>query len=386
MMTTLTSNWSYPTTIWFGAGRIAELAAACHQAGIKKPLLVTDKGLADLPITQNALASLAGAGVEAALFAEVDPNPTEINMEAGLQAYKAGQHDGVIAFGGGSGLDLGKMVAFMAGQTRPVWDFEDIGDFWTRANADVIAPIIAVPTTAGTGSEVGRASVITNSQTAEKKIIFHPKILPTVVICDPQLTVGMPDFITAGTGMDAFAHCLEAFSSPHYHPMSQGIALEGMRLVKENLTAVYNNPDDITGRAHMMSAAMMGATAFQKGLGAIHALSHPIGAIYHTHHGTTNAVVMQAVMRFNSSMIESRCAGAARYLGIEGGFDGFYDFVGGLVQQLNIPKNLTVLGLADVGDADLERIVAAALTDPSAGGNPREMTAANTRALLESCF
>jgi alcohol dehydrogenase class IV len=386
MMTTLTSNWSYPTTIWFGAGRIAELAAACHQAGIKKPLLVTDKGLADLPITQNALASLAGAGVEAALFAEVDPNPTEINMEAGLQAYKAGQHDGVIAFGGGSGLDLGKMVAFMAGQTRPVWDFEDIGDFWTRANADVIAPIIAVPTTAGTGSEVGRASVITNSQTAEKKIIFHPKILPTVVICDPQLTVGMPDFITAGTGMDAFAHCLEAFSSPHYHPMSQGIALEGMRLVKENLTAVYNNPDDITGRAHMMSAAMMGATAFQKGLGAIHALSHPIGAIYHTHHGTTNAVVMQAVMRFNSSMIESRCAGAARYLGIEGGFDGFYDFVGGLVQQLNIPKNLTDLGLADVSDADLERIVAAALTDPSAGGNPREMTAANTRALLESCF
>ena len=385
-MTTLTSNWSYPTTIWFGAGRIAELAAACHQAGIKKPLLVTDKGLADLPITQNALASLAGAGVEAALFAEVDPNPTEINMEAGLQAYKAGQHDGVIAFGGGSGLDLGKMVAFMAGQTRPVWDFEDIGDFWTRANADVIAPIIAVPTTAGTGSEVGRASVITNSQTAEKKIIFHPKILPTVVICDPQLTVGMPDFITAGTGMDAFAHCLEAFSSPHYHPMSQGIALEGMRLVKENLTAVYNNPDDITGRAHMMSAAMMGATAFQKGLGAIHALSHPIGAIYHTHHGTTNAVVMQAVMRFNSSMIESRCAGAARYLGIEGGFDGFYDFVGGLVEQLNIPKNLTDLGLADVSDADLERIAAAALTDPSAGGNPREMTAANTRALLESCF
>ena len=385
-MTTLTSNWSYPTTIWFGAGRIAELAAACHQAGIKKPLLVTDKGLADLPITQNALASLAGAGVEAALFAEVDPNPTEINMEAGLQAYKAGQHDGVIAFGGGSGLDLGKMVAFMAGQTRPVWDFEDIGDWWTRANADVIAPIIAVPTTAGTGSEVGRASVITNSQTAEKKIIFHPKILPTVVICDPQLTVGMPDFITAGTGMDAFAHCLEAFSSPHYHPMSQGIALEGMRLVKENLTSVYENPGDITRRAHMMSAAMMGATAFQKGLGAIHALSHPIGAIYHTHHGTTNAVVMQAVMRFNSSMIENLFADAARYLGIEGGFDGFYDFVGGLVQQLNIPKNLTDLGLTDVGDADLERIVAAALTDPSAGGNPREMTAANTRALLESCF
>ena len=336
---TLKTNWSYPTTIWFGAGRIVELAEACRHAGIKKPLLVTDKGLANLPITQNVLASLTAAGFDAALFAEVDPNPTEINMEAGLVAYKTGGYDGVIAFGGGSSLDLGKVIAFMVGQTLPVWNFEDIGDWWTRANADTIAPIIAVPTTAGTGSEVGRASVITNSQTAEKKIIFHPKILPSVVICDPELTVEMPDFITAGTGMDAFAHCLEAFSSPHYHPMSQDIALEGMRLVKENLTVVYDDPANLTGRAHMMSAAMMGATAFQKGLGAIHALSHPIGAIYHTHHGTTNAVVMQAVMRFNRSEIEDRFVSAARYLDIEGGFDGFYDFVGGLVTHLNIPKN-----------------------------------------------
>jgi len=383
---TLTTNWSYPTAIRFGAGRISELAAACQHAKITKPLLVTDKGLAGLPITQNALAILESAGLGAALFAEVDPNPTEINMAAGLKAYKEGGHDGVIAFGGGSGLDLGKVIAFMAGQTRPVWDFEDIGDWWTRADADAIAPIIAVPTTAGTGSEVGRASVITNSETAEKKIIFHPKILPSVVICDPELTVGMPNFITAGTGMDAFAHCLEAFSSPHYHPMSQGIALEGMRLVKENLTTVYDDAANITGRAHMMSAAMMGATAFQKGLGAIHALSHPIGAIYHTHHGTTNAVVMQAVMRFNRSEIEERMAAAARYLGIDGGFDGFYAFVGDLVTHLNIPKSLTDLGLRDLGDADLDRIVKAALTDPSAGGNPREMTAENTRALLEACF
>ena len=383
---TLKTNWSYPTTIWFGAGRIVELAEACRHAGIKKPLLVTDKGLANLPITQNVLASLTAAGFDAALFAEVDPNPTEINMEAGLVAYKTGGYDGVIAFGGGSSLDLGKVIAFMVGQTLPVWNFEDIGDWWTRANADTIAPIIAVPTTAGTGSEVGRASVITNSQTAEKKIIFHPKILPSVVICDPELTVGMPDFITAGSGMDAFAHCLEAFSSPHYHPMSQGIALEGMRLVKENLTVVYDDPANLTGRAHMMSAAMMGATAFQKGLGAIHALSHPIGAIYHTHHGTTNAVVMQEVMRFNRSEIEDRFVSAARYLDIEGGFDGFYDFVGGLVTHLNIPKNLTDLGLGDLGNADFDRIVAAALNDPSAGGNPRALTAKNTRALLEACF
>ena len=231
--------------------------------------------------------------------AEVDPNPSEINLAAGVAAFKAGHHDGVIAFGGGSGLDLGKMVAFMAGQTRPVWDFEDIGDWWTRANSDAIAPIIAVPTTAGTGSEVGRASVITNSVSEEKKIIFHPKVLPTVVICDPELTVGMPAFITAGTGLDAFAHCVEAFSSPHYHPMSQGIALEGMRLVVENLPKAYNDGSDIEARANMMSAAAMGAVAFQKGLGAIHSLSHPLGAIHHTHHGTTNAVCMPAVLKLN---------------------------------------------------------------------------------------
>ena len=386
MAMTLIANWSYPTAIWFGAGRISELAKACQQAGIRRPLLVTDRGLARLPITQDALARLDDAGLNTALFSEVDPNPTEINMEAGLYAYLSGGHDGVIAFGGGSGLDLGKVIAFMVGQTRSVWDFEDFGDWWTRADADLIAPIVAVPTTAGTGSEVGRASVITNSQTAEKKIIFHPKILPSVVICDPELTVGMPNHITAGTGMDAFAHCLEAFSSPHYHPMSQGIALEGMRLVKENLTVVYDDPAAIAGRAHMMSAAIMGATAFQKGLGAIHALSHPIGAMYHTHHGTTNAVVMRAVMQFNRDYIEDRIALAARFLGIEGGFEGFYDFVGGLIAHLKIPENLTELGLCDLDDADLDHIVAVALSDPSTGGNPRQLTPENIRKLLEDCF
>jgi alcohol dehydrogenase class IV len=235
----LTGNWSYPTAIRFGAGRISELADACNTAGMSKPLLVTDRGLARLPITQNALALLEQAGLGGVMFAEVDPNPNENNLEAGLQAYRDGGHDGVIAFGGGSGLDLGKIVAFMCGQTRPVWDFEDIGDWWTRADADKIAPIIAVPTTAGTGSEVGRAGVVSNSVTHEKKIIFHPRIMPTIVLCDPELTVGMPAAITAGTGMDAFAHCLEAYCSPHYHPMSQGIAVEGMRLVKEYLPRAF---------------------------------------------------------------------------------------------------------------------------------------------------
>ncbi|MGJ3262688.1 MAG: iron-containing alcohol dehydrogenase, partial [Salinarimonas sp.] len=284
------ATWSYPTAIRFGAGRIRELPEACRAAGIARPLLVTDRGLARMEITTRALDLLEEAGLGRALFAEVDPNPNEINLEAGLEAYRAGGHDGVVAFGGGSGLDLAKMVAFMSGQTRPIWDFEDIGDWWTRADASGIAPIVAVPTTAGTGSEVGRASVITNSRTHVKKIIFHPKVLPAVVIADPELTVGMPKAITAGTGLDAFAHCVEAFSSPHYHPMSHGIALEGMRLVIENLPRAYDTPGDIEARANMMAAAAMGAVAFQKGRGAIHAMSHPVGARFGTHHGTHNAV------------------------------------------------------------------------------------------------
>ncbi|MCO8144402.1 iron-containing alcohol dehydrogenase [Rhodovulum tesquicola] len=379
----LTANWSYPTAIRFGAGRIAELPEACIAAGIRKPLLVTDRGLAALPITGRALDILDAAGLGRGIFSDVDPNPTEKNMEAGVAAFREGGHDGVIAFGGGSGLDLGKCVAFMAGQSRPVWDFEDVGDWWTRADADAIAPVVAVPTTAGTGSEVGRAGVLTNSATHEKKIIFHPKMLPAVTICDPELTVGMPRAITAGTGMDAFAHCLEAYCSPFFHPMSQGIALEGMRLVKEYLPRAFRDGTDLEARAQMMAAAAMGAVAFQKGLGAIHALSHPIGAHYGTHHGTTNAVVMQPVLRFNRPAVEERLGLAAAYLGIPGGFDGFHDFIGALNAELGIPASLTALG---VTDPDLDVLVASALADPSVGGNPVEMNAANTRALFEACL
>lgn len=380
---TLTANWSYPNAIRFGAGRIAELPDACAATDIKKPLLVTDKGLAPLPITAKALDILEAAGLGRGIFSEVDPNPTEKNLDAGLGVYREGGHDGVIAFGGGSGLDLGKMIAFMAGQTRPVWDFEDVGDWWTRADSDAIAPIIAVPTTAGTGSEVGRASVLTNSDTHEKKIIFHPKVLPSVVIADPELTVGMPPAITAGTGMDAFAHCLEAYCSPHFHPMSQGIALEGLRLVKTYLPRAHGDGTDIEARGQMMAAAAMGAVAFQKGLGAIHALSHPVGAMHNTHHGTTNAVVMQPVLQFNRPAIEERIGRAAAYLGIEGGYDGFYGFVGDLNRSLGIPANLTELG---VKNPDMDALVKSALSDPSTGGNPVEMTADNTRALFEACF
>ena len=378
-------NWSYPTAIKFGVGRIAELAEHCAAAGIKKPLLVTDKALASLPITANAVAVLQAAGLGSAVFAQVDPNPNETNMADGIAVYLAGGHDGVICFGGGSALDLGKMIALMAHQRSDlsVWDLEDVDDWYTRADASKIAPIIAVPTTAGTGSEVGRAGVLTNSVTHKKKIIFHPKLLPVVTICDPALTVGMPRFITAGTGMDALAHRLEAYCSPFYHPMSQGIALEGMRLVFENLPKVYANPNDLDARAHMMSAAAMGATAFQKGLGAIHSLSHPIGAVYGTHHGTTNAVVMPMVLDYNRAKIETLIERAAAYLGIAGGFDGFRAAIMALRAELNIPANLTAMGVkAD----DLDMLTDMALEDPSCGGNPVVMTQANTRALFDACM
>jgi len=384
-MTAPTVNWSYPTAVKFGPGRVAELADHCKAAGITRPLLVTDRALATLPITAAALDVLANGGLGRAVFAEVDANPTEANMTAGIAAYLAGNHDGVVAFGGGSALDLGKMIALMARQ-KPglsVWDLEDIGDWWTRADAAAIAPVIAVPTTAGTGSEVGRAGVLTNSVTHRKKIIFHPGLMPSITLCDPELTVGMPAFITAGTGMDALAHCLEAYCSPFYHPMSQGIALEGMRLVFENLPVAYANPTNIEARANMMAAAAMGAVAFQKGLGAIHSLSHPVGAVYNTHHGTTNAVVMPMVLDANRPAIEDRITRAAAYLGIPGGFDGFRAAVMDLRATLKIPATLSAMG---VDSARLDELTDMALEDPSCGGNPVPMTKQWTRALFQACL
>lgn len=380
---TLNANWSYPTAIRLGADRVKEIAEACAATGIKNPLVVTDKGLADLPITTGLLSLLEDAGFSRALFSDVDPNPSDINLGEGIKAYKDGGHDGVIAFGGGSGLDLGKLIAFQAGQTRPVWDFEDIGDNWTLADASAIAPNIAIPTTAGTGSEVGRAGVLTNSATHIKKVIFHPGILPSIAICDPELTVSMPRVITVGTGMDAFIHCLEAYCSPFYHPLSQGIALEGMRLVKENLPRVFADPQDIEARAHMMSAAAMGATAFQKGLGAMHALSHPVGALYGTHHGMTNAVVMPAVLRFNRPAIEKRLAAAAAYMGITGGFDGFYDYVLKVSADFGVPGSLVELG---VKTDRIDEMAAMAIEDPCAGGNPVELTTSAAVALYKECL
>jgi alcohol dehydrogenase class IV len=376
----LTRNWNYPTSIRFGVGRSAELAAACRDAGMRRPLLVTDPGLRTLPMIARALASLKEAGLGDAVFSDIRPNPVGRNVDDGVAAFRAAGCDGVIAFGGGSALDVGKTIALMGGQTRPMWDFEDREDWWTRVNAAGVAPTIAVPTTAGTGSEVGRAAVILDEATHLKKIIFHPKMMPVIVISDPELTTGLPPRITAATGMDALAHCLEAYCAPGFHPLADGVALEGMRLVKEWLPVAVKDGANLVARANMLAAASMGATAFQKGLGAIHSLSHPVGARFNSHHGETNGVVMPYVLAFNRPAIEDRLTRLSAYLGLPNpGFQAFQDWVLALRKDIGIPHTLAELG---VKESDVETLVPEAVDDPSTGGNPRPAGAAEMRQMF----
>jgi alcohol dehydrogenase len=379
-MTIPNRNFNYPTAVKFGAGRVKELAELCKANRILRPLLVTDPGLAAMPMLATIVADIKSAGLPVLVFSDVRPNPVEANILAGVKAFKAGMHDGVIAFGGGSALDIGKMIALMHGQSISVFDLEDIDDWWTRADASRIAPIIAVPTTAGTGSEVGRASVITHPETHEKKIIFHPAIMPKVALLDPELTVGLPAKLTAATGMDALAHCLEAYCAPFYHPMAKGIALEGMALVKDNLLKAVKKPDDLEARGNMLVASTMGATAFQRGLGAIHALSHPLGGLYDAHHGLLNAIVMPYVLKANRKVIEKDIVKAAAYLGIKGGFDGFMKWILKLRKDLGIPHKLADIG---IDTKRLDEIAAMAVKDPSAGGNPIAFTQAQYKALAK---
>ena len=366
-------NWNYPTTMWVGENRIKDLSSACKALNVKKPLLVTDNGLSQSDIVKNALSDLNKDGIAVELYSNVVGNPTGKNVNEGVEGYKKNSCDGVIAFGGGSGLDVGKAVAFMSGQSLPIWDFEDVGDNWTKANSDKIAPIIAVPTTAGTGSETGRASVILNEDTGVKNIIFHPKFLPSIVILDPVLTIGLPPKITAATGMDALAHNLEAYCAPGYHPMADGIALEGMRLINEWLIEAVNNGSNIEARMNMLTAASMGSTAFQKGLGAIHSLSHPVNALNNVHHGLSNAIFMPYVLTFNKDVIENKIIKVCDYLELKDkSFNGFINWVLDLRKKLNIPHKLSEV--IEEKDFKLDRLSIMALHDPSTGGNPKKLT------------
>ncbi len=375
-------NINYPTAIKYGAGRIKELAEFCKANDISRPLVVTDKGLAAMPMVAEIMADLKKAGLKAALFADVRPNPVEENVLAGCKAFKDGKHDGVVAIGGGSGLDTGKMIALMHSQNISIFELEDIGDWWTRADASKISPIIAVPTTAGTGSEVGRAGVITHPITHEKKIIFHPAIMPKVALLDPELTVGLPPKLTAATGMDALAHNLEAYCAPFYHPWSAGVALEGMRLVKDNLVKAVKKPKDLDARGNMLVASAMGATAFQRGLGGIHALAHPFGGLYDAHHGLLNGIIMPYVLKANRRKIEKDIERAAAYLGIKGGFNGFLKWVLALRKEIGIPHALKDIG---IDTKRLDEVAAMAVKDPSAGGNPIQFTEKQYKALAKKC-
>ncbi len=362
------ANWNYPTNVKVGAGRITELAALCQAMGMQSPLLITDPGIGALPMLQKVVDDIKAAGLRGGLFSAIKANPTGENVQDGVDHYKNNNHDGVIAFGGGSALDAAKAVALMVGQSRPLWDFEDVGDNWVRVNVDGMAPVVAVPTTAGTGSEVGRASVITDQAQHLKKIIFHPGMLPAQVILDPELTVGLPSMITAATGMDALSHNLEALCSPFYHPMAEGIAIEGIRLVQEYLPKAVAQGSDIEARTQMLVCSSMGATAFQKGLGGMHALAHPLGALYDAHHGTLNAILMPYVLKANRHEIEQRITRLTQYMGLnEIGFDGFMNWVLQMREKLHIPHSLAEIG---IDDEKAEAIGRMAVEDPSSGGNP----------------
>jgi alcohol dehydrogenase len=381
-MTLPNRNLNYPTAIKFGAGRIRELADHCRANGITRPLFVTDPGLAAIPMVRKIVEDVQRAGLGIGVFYDVRPNPVEANVMGGVKAYKAGNHDGVVAFGGGSGLDVGKLVALMHGQHVSLFELEDVDDWWTRADASKISPIIAVPTTAGTGSEVGRAGVVTHPVTHEKKIIFHPAIMPKVAILDPELTVGLPAKLTAATGMDALAHVLEAYCAPFYHPLAAGVALEGMRLIKDNLARAVKKGTDLDARGHMLMASTMGATAFQRGLGAIHALSHPFGGLYDAHHGTLNGIIMPYVVKANRRKIEKDIERAAAYLGIKGGFNGFLKWILALRKEIGIPHTLADIGIET---RRLDEVAAMAIKDPSAGGNPIAFTEKQYKSLAKKC-
>ena len=374
-------NWNYPTSVWVGENRVKDLSEACKNLSISNPLFVTDKDLINLEMVQNIVSDLKQNYNNISIFSNFTGNPVGENVEEGVKVFNKQKCDGVIAFGGGSGIDVGKAIAFMSGQTRPIWDFEDIGDFWKRADENKIAPIIAVPTTAGTGSETGRASAIINKQTGVKKIIFHPKFLPSIVILDPVLTIDLPPRLTAATGMDALAHNLEAFCAPGFHPMADGIAIEGLKLIKKSLLIAVNNGKNIDARSDLLAAASMGSTAFQKGLGAIHSLSHPVNAQFNVHHGLSNAIFMPYVLTYNKIYIESRIVSICDYLNLDKSFDSFLNWILDLRRELNIPHKISEV--IDINKINIKELSQMALDDPSTASNPRKLTINDMQILYE---
>jgi len=375
------TNWNYPTTIWVGEGRIKELIEACKNLNITKPLFVTDRDLINLKMVEDIISDLKKNFRDLSIFSDISGNPVGENVNDGVNEFKKNECDGVIAFGGGSGLDVGKAIAFMHGQKRSIWDFEDIGDYWKRADENSIAPIIAIPTTAGTGSETGRASAIINKKTGIKKIIFHPKILPSIVILDPNLTLDLSPRLTAATGMDALSHNIEAFCAPGFHPMADGIAIEGIKLIKNSLIKAFHDGKDLKARSEMLAAASMGSTAFQKGLGTIHSLSHPINAQFNVHHGLTNAIFMPYVLTFNKELIERRIIKICDYLDLNKNFESFLDWILNLRKELNIPHKLS--DVVDKNKMNLDLLSKMALNDPSTPTNPKKMSIEDMKILYE---
>ena len=375
------TNWNYPTSVWVGENRVKDLHIACNNLNINNPLFVTDKDLICLQFVKDVLSDLNNYFKELTTFSDFSGNPIGENVDEGVKIYKKNKCDGVIAFGGGSGLDVGKAIAFMSAQTRPIWDFEDIGDYWKRANENNISPIIAIPTTAGTGSETGRASAIINKKTGIKKIIFHPKFLPSVVILDPCLTIDLSQRLTAATGMDALAHNLEAFCAPGFHPMADGISIEGMKLIRKSLLKAFSNGKDLNARADLLAAASMGSTAFQKGLGAIHSLSHPVNAQFNIHHGLSNAIFMPYVLTFNKDTVEQRIISICDYLNIQKNFESFLNWILELRKNLNIPHKLS--DVIDQNKINIDKLSQMALDDPSTASNPKKLSLEDMKTLYK---
>ncbi len=383
METLANTNWNYPTAVWFGHGRVADIVAACEQMGMQHPLIVTDEALVQLPIMQDLLMPLKERGISYSLYSDVQPNPTGENVKAGVMVYREHGCDGVVAFGGGSALDAGKTIAFMSGQSLSLWEFEDVGDNWSRANPAGIAQTIAIPTTSGTGSEVGRATVITHSQSHAKKIIFHPEMMPGLVILDPNLTYNLPKHITAWTGIDALVHAIEAYLAPGFHPMADGIAMECIRMIKENLSTAYHAPHDAHARAQMIVAAMMGATAFQKGLGSVHSLAHTLGGLYNMPHGLANSIILPYALRQNSPAIGERMETLCKFLDIPNPSTGsFINYVLNLRKELDIPSTLVE---AKISEERVVEIAEIAYADPSTGSNAMPVTVKDFEVLFVMC-